>query len=126
VTEPTITPALTAAEWDGFVGPGVRRGNRVITVSRVVKENGYGHGQVLVIEATGKDNLHVALPFLDADCHALAALALHGQPFGFTREDVALLRDEAESEWNGDEMPTGRRLLALAARIEALLPPEGK
>jgi hypothetical protein len=27
--------------------------------------------------------------------HAIAALALHGQPFGFTREDVSILRNLA-------------------------------
>ena len=56
----------------------------------------------------------------------LAAYLLEGQKFGFTREDVKLLRDEAEGEWNGDQMPVGRQLLKLAARIEALLPPEAK
>lgn len=60
----------------------------------------------------------------DTECHAVAALALYGQPFGFTREDVKLLRDEAEGEWNGEQMDVGRRLLRLADRIEALLPPE--
>ena len=61
--------------------------------------------------------------------HARAALALHGQPFGFTREDVELLRkigpfvdrqiidrDAGAYEWLGALMP-------LADRIEALLPP---
>lgn len=42
---------------------------------------------------------------------------------GFTREDVALLRQEAEDEWNGEDLPTGQALLRLADRIEALLPP---
>lgn len=59
--------------------------------------------------------------------HALAALALYGQPFGFTWEDVETLRaviaefpmrDEAEA----DEL--GSRLHALANRIAALLPPD--
>lgn len=49
--------------------------------------------------------------------HALAALALHGQPFGFTREDVRLLRTIAEVS---DLIP---RVASLADRIEALLPP---
>lgn len=62
--------------------------------------------------------------------HALAALALHGQSFGFTREDVATLRLAAEAS----RVPNGReadsmsqrrnRLRLIAARIEALLPPE--
>jgi len=70
-----------------------------------------------------------------ADRHGLAALALHGQPFGFTREDVASLEREAnelkawasaaDTDTEGTEM-IGRCfiLLGIAARIAALLPPE--
>jgi len=54
-----------------------------------------------------------------ADRHALAALCLHDQPFGFTREDVEFLRDMA-SEWASEEY----EYLNLADRIDALLPPE--
>lgn len=54
--------------------------------------------------------------------HALAALSLHGQPFGFTREDVAMLRSLA-SDAGLQAEPV---ILHLAARIEALLPPEAK
>ncbi len=62
-----------------------------------------------------------------------AALCLHGQPFGFTREDVACLRaasgaviyrDAFSGELAGDSVES-RKLLDLADRIEALLPPEG-
>lgn len=49
--------------------------------------------------------------------HALAALALYGQPFGFTRDDIALLRAYAHG---GSDM----RFQDLADRVEALLPPE--
>jgi hypothetical protein len=52
--------------------------------------------------------------------HRIAALALHGQPFGFTREDVAFLRLFLE-----DTGTVGEPLLrSIIARIEALLPPE--
>lgn len=60
--------------------------------------------------------------------HALAALALHGQPFGFTREDEALVREMEGSEW--DRLPPemyreyAQRIRSLATRIAALLPPE--
>ena len=64
---------------------------------------------------------------------SLAAICLKGQPFGFTREDVELIRgvavDMSESARVNDR-PTGRSAqyaaLAddLATRIEALLPPE--
>jgi hypothetical protein len=72
--------------------------------------------------------------------HALAALALHGQPFGFTQADVALaicleqrFQGDAERHRRGDE---NHRVWAdhyeeraaearkLADRIAALLPPE--
>lgn len=63
--------------------------------------------------------------------HILGALALFGQPFGFTRQDVGLLnklpRDydgldlSYAMDWHGD---AGSHLDSLAARIAALLPPE--
>lgn len=57
--------------------------------------------------------------------HAIAALCLYGQPFGFTREDVELLRELANDEesplWPGRY---GDEFNNLADRIEALLPPE--
>lgn len=59
--------------------------------------------------------------------HALAALCLHDQPFGFTREDVELLRDTKCSDvlhlgYAYEEEPEAH-LNDLADRIEALLPP---
>lgn len=51
--------------------------------------------------------------------HGVAALMLHGQPFGFTRQDVEALRYYATQL--GHE-PLGQ-LFTLANRIEALLPP---
>jgi hypothetical protein len=48
--------------------------------------------------------------------YASAALALHGQPFGFTWDDVDALR-EAEVHANDE------RVSAVADRIAALLPP---
>lgn len=79
--------------------------------------------------------------------HALAALALHGQPFGFSHEDVRMLRSEAgqceaAARWsesgNGTDRPlsvidamnarnrrdAAERWISLASRIAALLPPE--
>ena len=62
--------------------------------------------------------------------HALAALCLYGQPFGFTPEDVALLLDLAEVVDNplGMDLRGGKEefegVLSIAARIAALLPPE--
>jgi hypothetical protein len=53
---------------------------------------------------------------------ALAALALHAQPFGFTHEDVSALRRVLE-ESGAPSSRTGERLRDLAARLAALLPP---
>jgi hypothetical protein len=52
--------------------------------------------------------------------HELAALALHGQPFGFTYADVGNLRMAAELVGSPR---AGALLLDLAERIAALLPP---
>jgi len=51
---------------------------------------------------------------------ALAALALFGQPFGFTHEDVASVR-QASERLSSD--PAAAPLRGLADRLEALLPP---
>jgi hypothetical protein len=54
---------------------------------------------------------------------ALAAFALHEQPFGFTHVDAAALRGAAERAHAGSTRLDAELLLSLAARIEALLPP---
>lgn len=58
--------------------------------------------------------------------HKLAALALHGQPFGFTREDVAAIYRALESHelFRYTMQDEADALESLAARIEAMLPPE--
>jgi hypothetical protein len=64
--------------------------------------------------------------------HALAALALYGQPFGFTEEDVASLqwaaaRLEKMLSAEGCEFPASvfelQQIKRLRARLAALLPP---
>lgn len=63
------------------------------------------------------------------EAHALAALCLHGQDFGFTRYDVEELRVAAKSlvaELDKYGVGPSPRLNDLADRIEALLPPETK
>lgn len=54
---------------------------------------------------------------------ALAAFALHEQPFGFTHADAAALRGAAERAHAGSARHDAELLQSLAARIEALLPP---
>jgi len=60
--------------------------------------------------------------------HRLAALALHGHPFGFTHEDVTTLRELAKDakfrKIGNGTMKLSIALTGLADRIAALLPPE--
>ena len=51
----------------------------------------------------------------------IAAKCLHGQPFGFTREDVKLIRDAAKFIAVRSE---SAYFESIADRIEALLPPK--
>lgn len=64
--------------------------------------------------------------------HALAALALHGQTFGFTRADVDALEEAIEEHanaleerrpWDGYMRTRNARHATLRDRIAALLPP---
>jgi hypothetical protein len=55
---------------------------------------------------------------------ALAAFALHDQPFGFDREDAAALRRAAESRQGVSADADRERLRNVADRIQALLPAE--
>ena len=71
------------------------------------------------------DAEHVVLePLYYPSLHGIAAANLHGQPFGFTREDVEVLTDAVGSVYSS--MEGSAKLLSLADRIEALLPPEEK
>ena len=62
--------------------------------------------------------------------HMVAALALHGQPFGFTPEDVEVVRHLAETfrvdyrtwkDGRDEEQKIVDAAISLAARIEALI-----
>ena len=60
--------------------------------------------------------------------HAVAAMALFGQPFGFTHRDVDLLENQAafhEHRGATTDQVLVQQLRSLAARITALLPPRG-
>lgn len=99
-----MKPALTAKEW---------------TEKRYETQALLGEATVQVDE---EDDVYISPTAMGAffratDRHALAALLLYGQPFGFSREDVKHLRDRGSNcEW----------CISLADRIEALLPPEGR
>lgn len=77
-----------------------------------------GHGCVIAMNRA-HDQVLVPPPARAA----LAAFALQDQPFGFVHEDVAALRRTLEGA--GTSADLDRNVLrGLAARIEALLPPE--
>jgi len=56
--------------------------------------------------------------------HQLAALCLYGQPFGFTREDVVMLRCVEVVCRRESLVEPASSMASLADRIAALLPPE--
>lgn len=110
-----IRPALTPEEW--AAGEKVDRFDRW--------DERFVSGDDNAVTACDEVNcVHIRTPKLR---HALAALALHGQPFGFTHADVALVRDCVGMEWGlatrEQARETERRLLDLVARLAALLPP---
>ena len=91
---PMIRPALTLEEWEH--------------ADKLCFQGGEPHLAIRDIPRGVTD------PDIPVGSHALAALCLYGEPFGFTREDVRILRAAACI----DDM------VGLADRIEALLPPE--
>jgi hypothetical protein len=104
----TVPPALSAAEWNGVL----------------LQKDGLAH----LREEFGK------LPF---STHAIAALLLYDQPYGFTRQDVqdeeevsdycammaAQNRDAGDLATAAKFELLGGRHKERAARIAALLPP---
>jgi hypothetical protein len=125
VSEP-IKPALTPENW---FAPKV-------LFRKPEFKGDEGYGVELIRSKSGKPTSDWCTVFdgswavtLENDArHALAALALHNQPFGFTREDVKMLResqiwaDSTDLRVNGEPAD----FEDLADRIEALLPPEEK
>lgn len=115
-----ITPALSAEEWGAF-----QNDDPEVTCGKVWDDGCY--------VTLGPDGLGVEYGAPDGAAygmsaerrHAIAALALHGQPFGFTREDVEVLRCaqsvlDTLDGYDDESIGCG----SLAARIAALLPPE--
>lgn len=110
-----IRPALTAEEWPRLAYTAESSDDRLSLSDDCVLDS---------------DGGIVAYP---EERHALAALALYGQPFGFTRADVDLLRELANPMACGarrdgitDDAPAFQaafRVANLADRIAALLPP---
>lgn len=137
-----MEPALTAEEWEqGFawIGP------HMVLAERTATQINVGGFDIRLNAGGGTPGRAVAT-FTPEQAHAIAALALAYQPFGFTQEDVTALRVAAQAaeadayyfrelapeddrveapslvEWSQDHVP--RLYNALADRLEALLPPE--
>lgn len=107
-----VKAALTASEWEDCE-----------TVWPVVALSTTRGGDLTVWDGdTDDDSMHVRVP--DEYRHALAALALYQQPFGFTREDVDRLRAFAIRDSRTHGPHETHWAWHLADRIAALLPPE--
>ena len=110
-----IKPALTAEEWANFKN--VVRDDGAFTL---VFSCDPPHFIDVANETGGILQYTIRVP--QEHLSALAALCLHGQPYGFTRGDVGRLRQVADAiAYDPDE---DRDLRDLADRIEALLPPK--
>ena len=116
-----MKPALTPEEWGRVPEKPFPSKARILDRGRVVTA-AYVKGKPTQVELVAS-----------GDYAALAALCLHGQPFGFTREMVTLLRIKARHETihgvytsaQADPYLPGVLIDMVADRIEALLPPEG-
>lgn len=99
MSEPVQPEIMSAEEWSALVAPGVGADGVRLYIDRGTYE--------------GRNR------------HALAALALHGQPFGFSAQDVADVQTFADVHCeDGDDLGViARRLPSLAARLQDLLPP---
>jgi hypothetical protein len=107
-----IQPALTPKEW---ARGATDDGTAYTTAAGEIATMDYALGERAIVRHP----------------HALAALALHGQPYGFTWEDVDALRLTlslaAMGSSDGEDADACGRASSLADRIAALLPPrEGK
>lgn len=106
-----IPPALSAEEWAKFLRWQKEDGSRYIA-------DGY-NSQLFYEHAQG-------ISSTERQHHWVAAMCLHGQAFGFQAYDVKLCRWAATKLRALTDKPDDWiDLDHLAARIEALLPPEG-
>ena len=99
---PEIQPALTKGQWE------------------TLERHGVIEGYVDICD--GPIPTPIRAP-THKDRHALAALALHDHPAGFTWEDVEELRGVAEDYDGEPAQQVSPTLRYLADRIAALLPP---
>ena len=121
-----IEPALTAEEWADVIGGQPLTFTSEPTLSVIDA----GDGIKFLAEGTPiESSVMCEIDSWDtAGLAQLAAVLLNalptGHPLKITREDVALVREVAEDyEHRGNS--TNAELLSLAAKLAALLPPEG-
>ena len=126
-----IAPALTPEEWET---KDYRQSPRVLDAwakqkpehrpeddaTEYVAKLGLSYDGCVIAMNRAHDQVLVPPPARAA----LAAFALHEQPFGFTREDVAAVRRATEAARAGAPELDAELLRGLADRMEALLPPE--
>jgi hypothetical protein len=55
--------------------------------------------------------------------HGMAAVALHGRPFGFTRADAELIAAAALASERAGQADIAKEFAALFIKVDALLPP---
>lgn len=107
------TPALTWEEWraSAYLSGGIVANWQMAESDR----------EWLILETDDEERLS------RPQRHALAALCLYQQPFGFTQDDVRLLKDfaAAHREWpNEKQIDFASKLESIATRIANLLPPK--
>ena len=125
----SVEPALTAEEWakGEYVRPSPSAKDLPTRIATLEADG---------VDINGYVDYCYGVVVADRERHVLAALCLHGQPFGFTHEDVAMLRalswwkekfrGRAHGEYYDDIGTEADRCAALADRIEALLPPKAE
>lgn len=121
-------PALTPEEWEQ------ERGDGGICRREGVSAEFYAYrpfGTGVVVGITGEPGIMIP----DEHGHAVAALLLHEQAYGFTQLDVVRLQAVADATFlnaegtsNQDKAwvmrEVAKNVRSIADRIEALLPPE--
>ena len=118
---PKGAPALTPEEWVKWSAP-----TRFRSLDRTIDDPNELYCRISKEGLLVIPDAHFEWAVNGRARHALAALALHGQEFGFRREDVEDCRDAGDAATCGKAYPDDlwARMNRLADRIEALLPPQ--
>lgn len=123
-SDETTPPALTADEWARVTS------KRTVPVASVLDAEA-SDGRVELWREGNYEGCSGHIDTVERPA-ALAALCLYGQSYGFTQEDVALIREAAASIANDyrvlkpgreEELTYTNRIANVADRIAALLPP---